>query len=82
VTQARHLKATPAADLGLMAGALGYEVIVADNVRDALRQALGQANEDDLVLVTGSLFVVAEAREAWAEFNELPPLPRDPPGVY
>ena len=31
---------------------------------DAVTEALAAANDDDLILVTGSLFVVAEAREA------------------
>jgi len=82
VTQAHHAKATSATELKLMANALDYEVIAVDTVRDALRQALYRASKDDLVLVTGSLFVVAEAREAWTQFNDLTPLPCDPPGVY
>ncbi|HUV93524.1 MAG TPA: folylpolyglutamate synthase/dihydrofolate synthase family protein [Anaerolineae bacterium] len=82
VTQAKHAKATPAADLKLMADGLEHEAITVGSVREALKQGLHQATEDDLVLVTGSLFVVAEAREAWAEFRGLPPPPSDPPGVY
>ena len=35
-----------------------------DTTGDALEHALGLASEQDLVVVTGSLFVVAEAREA------------------
>jgi len=82
VTQAQHAKATPPADLRLMASELGFEAIAVESVSDALRQALDQAGEDDLVLVTGSLFVVAEAQEAWTEFKCLAPFPCDPPGVY
>ena len=43
---------------------LGAEVREADGVESALGSALGQAGEADLVVVTGSLFVAAEAREA------------------
>ncbi len=35
------------------------------SVEAALTMALERANDDDCVLVTGSLFVVAEARERW-----------------
>jgi len=35
------------------------------DARDAVREALSLAGEKDLVLVTGSLFTVAEARELW-----------------
>ncbi|ELY94311.1 dihydropteroate synthase [Natrialba chahannaoensis JCM 10990] len=35
------------------------------NVQDALSQALADAGPDDCVLVTGSLFAVAEARSRW-----------------
>lgn len=38
---------------------------VVEDVSDALQQALQQVTEHQLVLVTGSIFVVAEARHAW-----------------
>ena len=82
VTQAHHPKATPAADLKAMAAALGRTASTEDTVRAALRRALADAGPADLVLVTGSLFVVAEAEEAWAELQGLPAFPADPPGVY
>jgi folylpolyglutamate synthase/dihydropteroate synthase len=49
-------------------------------VGEATRYAIAQANEEDLVLVTGSLFAVAEVRE---ELKGIPPelypeLPRSP----
>lgn len=40
------------------------DVYETDSVGAALRLAIDQAGEDDLVCATGSLFVVAEAREA------------------
>lgn len=43
----------------------GREVIITSNVEEAIDSALSTANEDDLVLITGSLFVVGEARELW-----------------
>ena len=82
VTQADHAKATPAAELKALVSALGAEALASSTVREALRHALDDAHEEDLVLATGSLFVVAEAREAWADLNDLRPFPSDPPGVY
>jgi dihydrofolate synthase/folylpolyglutamate synthase len=81
-TRAHHPKATPADELAAMVADSGGEVRIVDRVADAISAALDEAADDDLVLVTGSLFVVAEAREAWAALNGLPPYPADPPGVY
>jgi dihydrofolate synthase/folylpolyglutamate synthase len=55
-----------------------YTVI--DDVKEAVKRAISMAGEGDLVLVTGSLFTVAEARELWdseqnawgRELNEIP----------
>ena len=47
---------------GGAAGALGMEVMVASSVRDAVETARLVVPEDGLVVVTGSLYVVAEAR--------------------
>ena len=82
MTQAHHPRATPSAELQDMAQVLGRQAPALGTVEEALRCALDEAGEDDLVLVTGSLFVVAEAQEAWAAFNGLPPFPSDPPGAY
>ena len=43
----------------------GIEAVEAPDVGSALHAAQAQAGPADLVLVTGSLFVVAEALEAW-----------------
>ena len=82
VTRSRHAKATPPEELAALARQLGREAAVTHSVAEALSVALSEATADDLVLVTGSLFVVAEAREAWAAMKGLPPHPSDPPGVY
>jgi len=82
VTQSHHPKAAPIADLQAMARALGRQVSTAGTPLDALQEALTQAQQDDLILITGSLFVVAKAEEAWAAMHGLPPFPADPPGVY
>jgi dihydrofolate synthase/folylpolyglutamate synthase len=44
-------------------GFLGPAAVAEPTVADALDAALGHATEDDLVCITGSLYVVAEARE-------------------
>jgi folylpolyglutamate synthase/dihydropteroate synthase len=82
VTQAHHAKATPGLEMQGMVRDLGRDAEALPTVHEALRRAVSAAGERDLVLVTGSLFVVAEAREAWAEMQGLPPLPSDPPDVY
>ena len=82
VTQSHHPKAASIAELQSVASALGRQVSAASTLSEALRQTLTQARQDDLILITGSLFVVAEAEEAWAAMHGLPPFPADPPGVY
>jgi dihydrofolate synthase/folylpolyglutamate synthase len=63
VCASRHPRAVPPDQLRLAFDQAGLTVEMADQVPDALE--LAQAGGDDLVLVTGSLFVVAEALEAW-----------------
>jgi dihydrofolate synthase/folylpolyglutamate synthase len=43
------------------------DITIASNVEDALKKALSRADKDDLVLVTGSLFVVGEAKSYFAK---------------
>jgi dihydrofolate synthase/folylpolyglutamate synthase len=58
-------RARPAGEVAAVAEAMGVDAVVAKDVADALRTALDAAGEDDVVLVTGSLYVVGEARTAW-----------------
>jgi dihydrofolate synthase/folylpolyglutamate synthase len=44
-------------------GFLGPAAVAEESVPEAIEVALSHANADDLVVVTGSLYVVAEARE-------------------
>ena len=56
-------RAVPASQVGLAARALGCdEVVVVPSVTKACDVALARAGGDDAVLVTGSLYVVGEAR--------------------
>ncbi|HIC93960.1 MAG TPA: bifunctional folylpolyglutamate synthase/dihydrofolate synthase [Anaerolineae bacterium] len=69
LTRAHHPRAADPGALWEEARSLGWEAAIGGDVADALSQALELADEDDLVCVTGSTFVVAEAREAWAELT-------------
>ncbi|MCX6820657.1 MAG: Mur ligase family protein, partial [Candidatus Aenigmarchaeota archaeon] len=65
--------------LAAFAREAGKDAVVVYDPKEAVRQAMELAGTDGLVLVTGSLFVVGEARELWfpavdlrwgREFNE------------
>jgi dihydrofolate synthase/folylpolyglutamate synthase len=68
-TQSRHPRALPVHDLVLAARSCMSPSIVtgAPTVAAALVQALQEAPSDAVVCFAGSLFVAAEAREAWLE---------------
>lgn len=67
VTQARHPRAMESAALQESALLLGRKVRASDSVAGALNLALETADPQDLICATGSIFVVAEVQEAWAE---------------
>ncbi|MEM2238992.1 MAG: folylpolyglutamate synthase/dihydrofolate synthase family protein [Candidatus Bathyarchaeia archaeon] len=56
----------------------GRTTIIMDDVKEAVKEALKIASKDDVIVVTGSVFTVGEARELWfnkvgwigREFNE------------
>ena len=57
-------RALPAATVAEAAHALGMEVAVAASPTEGVRLAVERSGADDLVVVCGSLYVVADAREA------------------
>jgi len=63
VTCSRHPRATAPALLKTEFARHGVEALVAEDVATALSQALALAGDRDLICVTGSLFVIAEAIE-------------------
>ena len=63
-TRSRHPRSATPSEVARAFHPLGVEVLEADGVEQALGFAMNQASEEDLVVVTGSLFVAAEAREA------------------
>ena len=69
-------------ELAAAAAQVGLSATASDTVSQAVEMALARAREDEVVLVTGSLFVVAEARRAWMRLGGLPEPPADPPDVY
>jgi dihydrofolate synthase/folylpolyglutamate synthase len=64
VTQAVHPRAMEPDELAALVTAAGVSVEAVNAVAPALRRALDLAGPDDIILATGSLFVVAEARSA------------------
>jgi len=80
ITRSKHPRAASFELIEEEISALGYKPLPSPNVEEALWQALRSAQEGDLICVTGSLFVMAEARAAWLEslgidFERDPPLP-------
>lgn len=66
VTQSFHPRAANPQDLQHLAEAYGCQTSIAATVADALHDAQNLAGTDGVVLVAGSIFIAAEAREAWA----------------
>jgi len=57
--------------LSMMAEEHGKNTMIIPDVKDAVREALSRANKKDMILVTGSLFAVGEARELWYKGGEI-----------
>ncbi|MFO7944553.1 MAG: folylpolyglutamate synthase/dihydrofolate synthase family protein [Anaerolineales bacterium] len=66
-TQATHPRAMDPDLMAKKAADYECETKVVHDVGDALEQALQDAGDDHLILVTGSIFVAASARIAWKE---------------
>jgi dihydrofolate synthase/folylpolyglutamate synthase len=62
VTEPTSPRAMPAAQLGEAARTFNADVIVEPDYRRAVNRAVQDATEDDLVFVTGSLYLVGAAR--------------------
>jgi len=77
VTQARHPRAAAPEALIEHISTRGKRAR-AIPVGQVLGEALALADEDDLICVTGSLFVIAELRAAWFKYKRQPLPPSDP----
>ncbi len=78
VTAAHHPRAARPEALVQTATELGGQVSAASDGAAALEMALENAAPDDLICVAGSLFLVADVREAWMKKMHLPLPPIDP----
>lgn len=67
LTRANRIRAVSARDLLQEVHVRHRQAETTETVAEALERALALANPGDLICATGSLSVVAEAREAWAE---------------
>jgi dihydrofolate synthase/folylpolyglutamate synthase len=70
VTQSIHPRAMEAEKLAELAKGYPSEVKVVKAIEDAFKQALKYSNAHSVVVVTGSIFVVAAARETWDHERE------------
>jgi dihydrofolate synthase/folylpolyglutamate synthase len=57
-------RAVPAAQIASAAKDLGLPCVTVEDVGEAVKEGLSAAEEDEMVLVTGSLYVVGAARSA------------------
>lgn len=71
-TRAHHPRSADPAKLAEIVYDMGYRAVAAGSVEESLSLALTNASDTDLVCFTGSIFNVANAREAWAAYNGLP----------
>ncbi|NLE99783.1 MAG: bifunctional folylpolyglutamate synthase/dihydrofolate synthase, partial [Anaerolineales bacterium] len=77
VTRSEHPRSTGPVVLADTVARVGGGAEIAVNVRKALHRGLDLVRGDNGLLVTGSIFLVAEAREAWALENGTPPPDND-----
>jgi len=77
LTRANRVRAVPTSDLLREVHVRHREAETTETVAEALEQALALASPSDLICATGSLSVVAEAREAWARRQGSEMLERD-----
>jgi dihydrofolate synthase/folylpolyglutamate synthase len=73
ITQAIHPRAIELDELVAQAAERGVQAEAVAPVTQALARALQLSGEREVLVATGSLFVVAEVRDAWAELQ--PALP-------
>jgi dihydrofolate synthase/folylpolyglutamate synthase len=66
VTRSEHPRAAAPIELADVVASVGGGAEVSVNIRKALRRALAVREPDSGLLVTGSVFIVAAAREEWA----------------
>jgi dihydrofolate synthase/folylpolyglutamate synthase len=75
---ARHPRAEPPERLAAAAREMGGTIIPMPDMASTLEKTLSEAGQEDVICVSGSLFLVADAREAWLRRNGLSLPPIDP----
>lgn len=66
-TQSIHPRAIDAGELAALAHRFGRSALAVTPIEDALDLALGEAGEEAVLLVTGSIFVVAAVRDIYTK---------------
>ncbi len=77
VTRSEHPRAAAPVDMADMAAAVGSGAEIAVSVPRALERALALVKPGNGILFTGSIFLAAEAREAWNAHNGFEPPEND-----
>lgn len=72
VTRAHHPRAMAPTELADIVAGVGGGAEVSLNPRKSLERALAVMNPENGVLGTGSIFLVADLRDAWARYNGTP----------
>jgi dihydrofolate synthase/folylpolyglutamate synthase len=72
VTRAEHPRAMAPIELADVVAGAGGGAEVSVNVRKSLERALTMMDPDNGLLATGSIFLVADMREAWARHTGMP----------
>jgi dihydrofolate synthase/folylpolyglutamate synthase len=72
VTRADHPRAVAPIELADIVAEVGGGAEVSLNVKKSLERALAMMNPDNGLLATGSIFLVADMREAWARHTGTP----------
>lgn len=67
VTRSTHPRAADPDTLSSTAASLGLPAEAAETIEDALATALPAPGSDEILLVTGSVFVVGAVRDTWAK---------------
>jgi len=72
VTRSDHPRAAAPIELADIVASVGGGAEVSVNVAKSIRRGLAMMDPSDGLLVTGSIFLVAEAREEWARYIKAP----------
>jgi dihydrofolate synthase/folylpolyglutamate synthase len=70
-TEPRTPRAISAAQLARMAGHHAARYTVYPEAEQALEAALGKAQPEDAVFITGSLYLVGQLRQAWKQYGKV-----------